>query len=137
MHESTSPLLRQIRALQEEGRARASAWASAESALSDRAIAAEESASVAEAKAHAAQTQAAEAHASNRLADQALRECKLSLAVAIADGKAASVKASNAADRIAEVLIIQQVKYIFYLFLCAHEIYSRKGSVKKLIKEGE
>ena len=36
VHESTAPLLRQIRALQEEGRHRAAAWASAEAALNER-----------------------------------------------------------------------------------------------------
>lgn len=41
MHESTSPLLRQIKALQEEARGKAGIWASAEEALTERARIAE------------------------------------------------------------------------------------------------
>ena len=49
VHESTAPLLRQIRALQDEGRARAQAWASAEASFMERAASAEEAAQRAEA----------------------------------------------------------------------------------------
>ncbi len=41
MHESTAPLLRQIKALQEEARVKAGAWTSAEEALTERARTAE------------------------------------------------------------------------------------------------
>ena len=49
MHESTSPLLRQIKALQEEARGKAGVWASTEEALTERARTAEGSAREAEA----------------------------------------------------------------------------------------
>ena len=42
LHESTKPLVSQIRALQEDARVRATGWAAAEAALSDRAALAED-----------------------------------------------------------------------------------------------
>ena len=48
VHESTTPLLRQIRALQEDGRARAQAWASAEASFMERSAMAEDAARAAE-----------------------------------------------------------------------------------------
>lgn len=102
VHESTSPLLRQIRALQEEGRARAQAWAQAEQSFVDRAATAEEAARAAEASRQRAEERAASGAAECRAQEQAGRELKSQLAVATAEARASGARQVAAEDRAVE-----------------------------------
>ena len=102
VHESTTPLLRQIRALQEDGRARAQAWASAEASFMERSAVAEDDARAAEQARSSAEERATAVDLARRAAEASLRDAKSALAVAAADGRAATARATSAEDRTAE-----------------------------------
>ena len=102
VHESTAPLLRQIRALQEEGRARAQAWAQAEATFMDRTATAEEASRAAATARSAAEERSLEAAASSRTLEAELRDVRASMAVAQADCKAAQAREKAATDRVVE-----------------------------------
>jgi len=100
VHESTAPLLRQIRALQDEGRARAQAWASAEASFMERAVVAEDAAQRAEVARRAADEHAVEVEMARRAVEEQVRDAKSGIAVANADCRAAVARATAAEDRV-------------------------------------
>jgi len=102
VHETTSPLLRQIRSLQEEGRARAAAWATAESALLDRAGAAEEASTRAQQAKLSAEEKAGQCAAEGKAAQEQVRELKSAVAVATAEGRSMAAQQVASEDRAVE-----------------------------------
>jgi len=103
VHESTKPLLHQIRALQDESRVKAQAWAASEATFMERTATAEESARSAEQAKAAAEQRIAEAQARRAALEADLDDTKSHLAVASAEAKASAARQRAAEDRLVEL----------------------------------